>query len=179
MVQKSSKSDTYWYLKHINIQDDRMALNDKPILLMPWYISICIRFCWYLYHSKALEMRFKMILKSSKSDTYWYLPRHQKYWLVIRCHPHSMPCGGILNQYQYVSNFNHFFIISKRISSDFEWCKNAYLYWWWCQSIWSSFDGVRATWYWCSWSCQKDSRAFISMMTLRMNLYDIWIGNRK
>ena len=35
-------------------------------------------------------MRFTMVLKSLKTDTYWYRWRHQKYLVVIRWKCHSM-----------------------------------------------------------------------------------------
>ena len=72
-----------------------MASNDKSILLMPWKISICIGFWWFLYHFEAHFKRFWMLQKSLQSDTYRYILRHQKYWFVIRCHRHSMPCGHL------------------------------------------------------------------------------------
>ena len=54
-------------------------------------------------------MRFRMMQKSSKSDTYWYLTRHQKDWLVIRCLRHSMPCGHL--------DFRSYLIIQAKVYS--------------------------------------------------------------
>ena len=62
--------------------------NDDGISLMPSIVSICIRFWWFLCHFEALEMRFKMTPKSSKSDAYWCHRRNQTNSIVIRriCH---------------------------------------------------------------------------------------------